>query len=51
MPSASERQRKLMCIALSIKRGETPGSYSDEASKLAKQMSEQQLEEYCKRKE
>jgi len=47
MPAESEAQRKLMCIALSIKRGKTPASYSAEAAKLAKTMSESDLEEYC----
>ena len=47
MPATSEEQRKLMCIALSIKRGETPASYSKEASRLANEMSEEQLQEYC----
>ena len=47
MPSVSERQRKLMCIALSIKQGKTPASYSKEASRLANEMSEEQLAEYC----
>lgn len=50
MPSVSENQRKLMCIALSIKKGETPASYSKEAARLASEMSEEQLAEYCEPK-
>lgn len=49
MPAKSEKQRKLMCIALGIKRGKTPKSYSFEAAHLAKTMSEQQLRDYCKK--
>ena len=47
MPAESEAQRKIMCIALSIKRGKTDKSYSKEAARLADQMSEEQLVEYC----
>lgn len=47
MPATSEDQRKLMCIALSIQRGETPESYSKEAALLAKSMSETDLKDYC----
>lgn len=47
MPAASENQRKLMCIALSIKQGKTKASYSKEAAKMAEQMSEKQLSDYC----
>lgn len=48
MPSTSSRQRALMCIALAIKQGKTPASYSKEGAKLAKEMSLGKLEEYCK---
>lgn len=48
MPATSESQRKLFCIALSIKRGETPASYSKQAAKMASEMSEEQLADYCK---
>lgn len=48
MPSKSEKQRTLMCIAYQIKTGKTPRSYSKEAAKVADQMTEKQLEEYCK---
>jgi len=51
MPATSESQRKLSCIALSIKKGGTPASYSKQAAKMAETMSEQQLEDYCKAKE
>lgn len=46
-PATSEQQRKLFCVALSIKRGETPAAYSKQASKMADEMSEEQLVEYC----
>jgi hypothetical protein len=49
MPAVSERQRKAMAIALSMKRGETPKSYSPKLSKLAKSMSEQQLRDFAKK--
>ena len=51
MPSVSESQRKLFCIALSIKKGETPKSYSKQAAKMAEQMTEEQLKDYCEKKE
>lgn len=47
MPATSENQRQLFCIALSIKRGKTPSSYSKQAAKMAGTMSEAQLAEYC----
>jgi hypothetical protein len=50
MPAVSERQRKAMAIALSIKRGETPKSYSPKLAKLAKSMSEQQLRDFAKKR-
>jgi len=49
MPAASERQRKLAGIALAMKRGETPRSYSKEAAKMADSMTEGQLEEYARK--
>lgn len=49
-PATSEQQRKLFCVALSIKTGKTPASYSKEAARLASQMSEKQLSDYCKSK-
>ncbi len=47
MPATSSKQKTLMCIALEIKRGNTPVSYSKEAAKMAKQMTEAQLVEFC----
>ena len=44
----SEDQRKLACIALSIKRGQTKPSYSEEAARMADSMSEEKLSEWCK---
>jgi len=49
MPATTENQRQLFCIALSIKRGETPASYSAEAAKMAETMSEEQLKDYCEK--
>lgn len=46
MPT-SENQRTLACIALSIKRGKTPKTYSAEAAKMAESMSEEKLKEWC----
>ena len=46
-PAVSEAQRKLFCIALSMKRGETPKSYSKEAARLAEQNDEKTLADYC----
>jgi len=50
VPSVNEKQKTLMCIALSIKKGETPESYSKEAARISQQMSVEQLEDYCKSK-
>ena len=47
MPATSEAQRRLFCVALSIKRGETPKSYSKQAAKLAEENDEATLKEYC----
>jgi hypothetical protein len=44
----SKKQKTLACIALSIKDGKTPQSYSKQASKMANSMSKEQLAEYCK---
>ena len=43
----SKNQRTLSCIALAMKRGETPRSYSAQAAKMAESMSEEQLKDYC----
>ena len=47
-PSSSRQQQKLMCIALSIKLGKTPKSYSAEAAKMAETMSLAELKTYCR---
>jgi hypothetical protein len=43
----SNSQRRLACVALSIKRGETKSSYSKEAASMAASMSEEKLSEWC----
>lgn len=47
MPATSSAQRTLFCIALAIKRGEQPRSYSAEAAKIADENSEETLKDYC----
>ena len=47
MPAESEGQRRLMCLALSIKTGKTPASKSPEAAKMAKEMTLEQLSDFC----
>lgn len=47
MPAKTEAQRKLFCIALSIKRGETPKTYSKQAAEIAAGNTEEKLVEYC----
>ena len=47
MPATSEKMRRLFCIALQIKLGKTPKSYSPEAAKMAKDMSVKQLSDFC----
>jgi hypothetical protein len=37
-----------MCIALSMKQGKTPKTYSPEAAKVSEEMTEEQLIEFCK---
>jgi len=44
----SENQRTLACIALAIKRGEQPKSYSAQGAEMADSMSEEKLREWCK---
>ena len=51
MPAVSEKQRRLACIALSMKRGKTAKSYSKEAARMCDSMTEQQLKDYCESKE
>ena len=48
-PATSKSQKTLFCIALSMKRGETPKSYSQQAAKMADTMSEDKLAEYCEK--
>ena len=50
MPATSELQRKMMCLALSIKLGKSPASKSPEAAKMAEEMSLGQLSDFCKSK-
>lgn len=50
MPSVNEKQRRLMCLALSIKQGKRPASVSAQAAKLAEQMTEEELRDYCRSK-
>lgn len=49
-PATSERQRRLMCIALGIKRGDTPASFSKEAARIAASTSEATLKDFCESK-
>jgi len=44
----SEGQKRLACIALSIKRKETEASYSKQAAEMAKSMDEETLVAWCK---
>ena len=46
-PASSEDQRKLSCVALSIKRGENPESFSESAATMAESMSEEDLVDFC----
>ncbi len=48
MPGISRKQQTLMCIALSIKQGKVPNSYSRAAARTSRHMSEKQLKEFCK---
>ena len=50
MPATSEDQRRLFCVALSIKQGKTPKSYSKQAAKMATTMSAEQLKDFCESK-
>ena len=47
MPSVSEKQRRAMCLALSIKLGKVKASKSPQAAKMARQMSVKQLSDFC----
>ena len=48
MPASSEAQRRIFCLALSIKLNKTPASRSPEAAKMAKDMTLEQLSDFCK---
>ena len=48
MPAESEKQRRLMCLAMSMKLGKTPKSRSPEAARLAATMTLKQLSDFCK---
>ena len=50
MPSISEKQRRKMGIALAIKRGKVPASYSPEAARMSKEMTAKQLRDYAKKR-
>lgn len=51
MPSVSESQRRLFCLALAIKIGKASASKSPQAAKMAKDMSLEELSDFCKSKE
>ena len=46
-PATSSKQQTLACIALAIKRGEQPKTYSKQAAEMAASMSEEDLKHYC----
>ena len=48
MPATSESQRRLFCLALDIKLKKTPASKSPQAAKMAKEMSLEQLSDFCR---
>ena len=43
----SKAQQNMACAALSIKRGETPATYSPDAADMAASMDEKTLAEWC----
>jgi len=48
MPATSERQRRAMCLALSVKLGkQSAKSVSPEIRKMAKSMSIKDLSDFC----
>ena len=51
MPAKSVKQKRLMGIALAIKKDKVPKSYSPEASKAVETMSKKALEHFAKTKE
>ncbi len=48
MPAVSEKQKALFCIAMSIKKGDTPASFSKQAAKIAEDNSLETIEDFCK---
>lgn len=50
MPAKSKKQQKLFGIALAIKRGELPPSYSQLARVIAKHLTEKKIKEFAKTK-
>lgn len=51
MPAVSKKQKRFLSIALAIKKGKTPKSYSPEAAKAAETMSKKALEHFARTKE
>jgi hypothetical protein len=49
MPAKTPAQRALFGIALAIKRGETPESYSPAATKIAENLPESKIREFAKK--
>ena len=47
-PATSEAQRRLFCLALSIKEGKTEASLSKEGARIASENSIETLTEFCK---
>lgn len=47
MPSVSESQHRLMCLAKGIKMGSLSASKFPQAAKVAKEMTLEQLKDYC----
>jgi len=48
MPSTSKSQKALFCLALGIKLGKVPASKSPQAAKMSREMTVQQLSDFCK---
>lgn len=47
MPAETEKMRRAACVALSIKRGESPRWVGKAARQMADSMTEEQLRHYC----
>ena len=47
MPSVSSKQRTLWCIAMAIKEGKTPASYSKKAADIAASNSLKTIKDFC----